>query len=150
MLTRGSNGNWSEKDYPTGVDSDSVTAADMNGDGRLDLVVANGFSSSISILLNQGTSASSLFAPAFRYTPGPSLPIYVGVADLNEDGRPDIFYSDQSKWLYALLNTGGGRLLAASLVDIQLLPIGMAVSDLNHDGIPDLAFDRRGELRAGH
>jgi Bacterial Ig-like domain (group 3)/FG-GAP-like repeat len=140
VLTRGFNGSWSEKDYPTGIDSDSVTAADMNGDGRLDLVLANGFSGSISILLNQGTSASSLFAPALRYTPGPSFPIYVGVADLNEDGRPDIFYSDESKWLYALMNTGGGKLLAASLIDIQLLPIAMSVSDLNHDGIPDLAL----------
>ena len=32
-----------------------LDAADMNGDGKLDLVVASGFSNSVSVLLNQGS-----------------------------------------------------------------------------------------------
>jgi hypothetical protein len=139
VLSQGSNGNWAEADYPTGTDPESVVAADMNGDGRLDLVVANAFSSSISILLNKGGSASSSFSPAIRYTPGPSFIDNVSVKDLNHDGKPDIVFRPNGA-LNVLLNQGDARFLSGSLVDVGLLPQALAVSDLNHDGIPDLAL----------
>jgi hypothetical protein len=139
VLSQGSNGNWAEADYPTGTDPESVVAADMNGDGRLDLVVANAFSSSISILLNKGGSASSSFSPAIRYTPGPSFIDNVSVKDLNHDGKPDIVFLPNGA-LNVLLNQGDARFLSGSLVDVGLLPQALAVSDLNHDGIPDLAL----------
>ncbi len=41
-------------DYPTGKDQSSVILGDVNGDGRLDLAVANGTSHTVSVLMNTG------------------------------------------------------------------------------------------------
>lgn len=38
--------------FPTGAEPFSVAVGDVNGDGKLDLVVANGGSNSVSVLVN--------------------------------------------------------------------------------------------------
>ncbi len=51
LLTNG-NGTFAPKvDYPAGYGPSSVTAADLNGDGRIDLAVANYNSNTVSALL---------------------------------------------------------------------------------------------------
>ena len=64
----------------------SIALADMNGDGHLDIVVADQYTNNAIVLLNQGNGA---FAPGDHYPIG-FEPIGIVPADMNGDGRPDI------------------------------------------------------------
>ena len=74
----------------TGTNPVGITVADVNDDGRADLVVADKGSNQVSILLNQGD---------FNFSQGPRLrvglgPIATTVADYTEDGKPDILVTN--------------------------------------------------------
>ncbi len=71
-----------------------LVVRDLNGDGRLDVVVANGGSSTVNILW--GLSGGTLSA-AVNYAVGNS-PYSVDVGDLNGDGRLDIVTSNYNNW----------------------------------------------------
>jgi FG-GAP-like repeat len=49
--------------YPTGINPGGLAAADLNGDGRPDLVIANLGSNSLTILLNDGMGGFTAAAP---------------------------------------------------------------------------------------
>jgi hypothetical protein len=74
------------KSFATGTHPISVAVADANGDGRPDLVVANGPSDTVSVLLG---NANGTFKAAKNFAVG-SNPRSVAVADVNGDGRPDL------------------------------------------------------------
>jgi hypothetical protein len=64
----------------------SVAAADLNGDGKPDLAVANFQANTVSVLLNNGDGT---FAVGAGYPAGLG-PRSVVAADLNGDGKPDL------------------------------------------------------------
>jgi hypothetical protein len=61
----------------------------MNGDGVLDLSVANLADNTVSLLLGKGNGS---FLPQAK-TPTASQPYSLIAADLNNDGRPDLAIS---------------------------------------------------------
>ncbi len=69
--------------YPVGFNPVSVAVADVNGDGRLDLITAN---NNVSVLLGKGDGT---FQAEQRFAVG-SVPFSVAVADVNGDGRLDL------------------------------------------------------------
>ena len=69
----------------TGPSPSCVVAADVDGDNRLDLVVANAGSGDVSLLHSDGLGGFV----AFRAAVG-AAPAWVTVADLDHDGHPDI------------------------------------------------------------
>ena len=91
-----------------GTNPAGITVADVNGDGRPDLVVANKGSNDVSILLNQSQGNS------FTFTPGPRLkagsgPVSTVVQDVTGDGIPDVLVSNsQSNNVMLLPGVGGG------------------------------------------
>jgi hypothetical protein len=50
LLNQGNGTFGSELDFPVGLNPNSVTAGDWNGDGRMDLAVGNAGSGTVSIL----------------------------------------------------------------------------------------------------
>ncbi len=64
----------------------SVTTADVNGDGRQDLLVAN---LSSDTCRSDWAAANGTFASAVDIVTG-SMPYVVTTADVNGDGRQDI------------------------------------------------------------
>jgi hypothetical protein len=136
--------------FPTGTGPSEAVLADVNGDGKLDIVVSHVGPDTVSVLLNNGDGtfqAPRDFAVGPFVRGGPStlsgLPNFrrdLAVADLNGDGFPDIVaVNHDSGDLSILLGRGDGTFAPERRVDATAAPFALAVGDLNHDGIPDLA-----------
>ena len=132
--------------FETGVVPISIAIGDLDGDGRLDLTVANRNSNNVSILLNTtapGDTTLSL-APKQDFSTGIN-PIFVQAADLNSDGRLDLSVANlNSNNVSVLLNTTDQGTATPSFAAKQDVTTGanprsVAVGDLNGDGRPDLA-----------
>ena len=135
----GSFGNWVA--YGTGADSwpNNVMAADVNNDGRLDLLTANTFNSTVGVLLGTGMGS---FGPVTTYSTGAlSSPFSLAVADMNGDGQLDVLTANAStNAVGVLLGTGTGSFGAAAAYDTGAgtRPYCLALADMNGDGRPDV------------
>lgn len=119
-----------------------IRPADLNGDGRLDLAMAQfGYDQGeISWLEHIGPSPWDFQRRVLLELSGA---INVEVADFNGDRIPDIaaLLSQQWEEVYVFLGTGGGaftphRIWGSTNEDYG--SSGMSVADLNRDGRPDL------------
>jgi hypothetical protein len=97
------------KGFSVGTDPVSVTVADVNGNGRPDLVVANNGSNDVSLLINTPTPGGG-----FTFTPGPRLqggqgPTSTAVTNVPGNSFPDILVSDgNSNQVTLLPGVGNG------------------------------------------
>ena len=74
--------------YPVGASPQAVVTGDFNGDGRLDLAVANSASNTVSILRG---NANGTFQAAQNFATG-AVPRSLAVGDFNKDGKLDLAY----------------------------------------------------------
>src|SRR5439155_11609832 len=106
--------------YGSGIEPVSVAMGDFNGDGKLDLAVANypswdnsklGFTNGIvSVLLGKGDGS---FRAAVNYSAG-ITPFSIAVSDFNGDGKPDLAVANFiSGDVSVLLGKGDGTFQAA-------------------------------------
>src|SRR5262249_4517674 len=128
--------------YPTGsVLPSSVAIGDLNGDGRLDLAVANYGSpisfvpaGTISVFLAAGNAA----CPAPTHAPtgtGQPRAQSVAIGDLNGDGRLDLAVANGGHSISVLLGQAGGGFLTLTPRALSSLnnPSSVALGDLNGD-----------------
>src|SRR6185369_2682810 len=72
--------------FTVGTGPVSVAVGDFNGDGKLDLAVANQTTNNVSVLLGNGAGS---FGAATNFAVG-TLPTPVAVGDFNGDGKLDL------------------------------------------------------------
>jgi hypothetical protein len=100
------------KRFSTGIFPVAVTAADVNGDGHVDVITANNGSNTVSVLLGKGNGT---FAAAQNFAVGKN-PTAVAVADVSGDGHPDLVVANAgSNSVSVLLGNGNGTFQARPL-----------------------------------
>ncbi len=131
--------------FATGSDPISVKVADINGDGKPDLVIANDGSNSLSVLLNTTTPGSSTFTFAAQQVfPMGVGPTSVSIADVNGDGKPDVIVTNlDDNNISLLLNTTAPGAATPTFAARQNFATGQApnaaaIADINGDGKPDV------------
>ncbi|MEO6150286.1 MAG: FG-GAP-like repeat-containing protein [Mucilaginibacter sp.] len=125
----------------------ATVAADIDGNGKPDLVVLNGTGNSLIIYRNigaKGKLAAASFAAGVTFATGTN-PSSVIVKDLNNDGKADIAVANAgSNTVSVFINKAvSGNITAASLaakVDFTVgtNPVKIASADIDGDGHADL------------
>lgn len=126
---------------PTGI-----AAGDFNGDGDIDLAVAQSGSNSILILYG-GSSGSFVEG---KTIPEGRIPERLAVGDFNRDGLADLVITNRGSGDVAvLLNDGMQGFRESFRWNSSGRSRWITVADLNHDGIPDLAVACSGASKIG-
>ncbi len=144
---------------PVGSSPFSIVAGDFNGDGRLDLAVADSSYNSVtntdvgevSVLLGNGDGT---FQPAVQYAVGMNPgPIVAG--DFTGDGRLDlavatssydsVTYTDVGE-VSVLLGNGDGTFQPAVQYAVGINPLSIVAGDFTGDGKLDLAVACQGDV----
>jgi hypothetical protein len=114
---------------------DSVAVADLNGDRKLDLAVANRGGDNVSVFLGNGDGTFKAQVP-YATNRGPQS---VAVADLDGDGNIDIsVVTPPSPDVSVLLGNGDGTFQPQVFFAFSNGTSSMAIADVNRDGRPDV------------
>ncbi len=134
-------------DFTTGTSPQALAVGDLDGDGKLDLVVANNGSNTISVFLNTSTIGAlntSSFSTKQDFTTS-TQPISIKIGDLDKDGKPDLVVANRgSNTISVFRNTFTiGVINSSSLTAKQDFttgssPISVVIGDLNRDSKPDI------------
>jgi hypothetical protein len=114
----------------------SVAAGDLNGDGKLDLVITKSGSNNVTVLLGTGDGH---FAAGGDYAAG-NQPGSVQIGDLNGDGRLDVVVSNRATGaVNVLLGNGDGTLGKSTEYTSVTDAVSVAIGNFNGNGKIDLA-----------
>jgi hypothetical protein len=141
--------------YPIGVNPSSIAVADVNGDGKLDIVVANGGDPKISefgdvgILMGIGNGT---FRKAIHVNVGSIFPAKLVVADFDGDGKPDLALVTikPTPVLRIFLSDGNGTFRNVARYTVAGYFASFLAADFNQDGKKDLAILNGGPCRTCH
>ncbi len=122
--------------FPVGNGPFHVATGDLNGDGHVDAVTANGTSDDISVLLGNGDGT---FQAAQSYSVGAN-PSFVKLGLFNGDGVLDVAVANfQGDSVSVFTGNGDGTFQITDTVAAGDAPWTVETGDFNGDGVTDLA-----------
>ena len=137
----------SKVDYTTGTSSApspfGLALADIDGDGKLDMLVTNYVDNSVSVFRNKassGTISSSSFDAKVEFSTG-STPSDIAIADLDLDGKVDMVvsnFADNTISVYRNISSSGS--ISSSSFDSRVSfstntnPYSISLADVDGDG----------------
>ena len=147
ILLGNGNGTFTAAASPaTGAAPEYIATGDFNGDGKLDLAVANLIGGTVTILLGNGDGT---FTPAngspVTVTTGGTSAGFMATGDFNGDGRLDLLVTPFG----VLLGSGDGTFTLTPAVGL-LTSSGLAAGDFNGDSLTDLANDSTALMGSTH
>jgi hypothetical protein len=131
-----------------GADSPAIVATDLDGDARVDLVIAHSMACYVapcvttelmSVLMGNGDGT---FQPARLVQVGRGM-AKIAVGDFNRDGIKDLAIAGDSSRLYRLYGVGDGTFVQQPTITLTADTFGVTgtdvdVADFNSDAIQDL------------
>ncbi|MFZ6002780.1 MAG: FG-GAP-like repeat-containing protein [Actinomycetota bacterium] len=138
--------------YGAGQLPSSIALADLNGDGRLDMVTTDFLSTldldnpdppGVSVRLGNGAGG---FGSATDYLASIAYPTSVALADLNSDGKVDLAFvnAELDGGGAVRLGDGAGGFGAEIPFDTGSNPRSVAGGDVTRDGLADLVVTNSG------
>lgn len=114
----------------------TISPADFNGDGFIDLLVPNRDGGQSYVYLNDGRAN---FPKRIPFGPPDATIRVAAAADLTGTGRVDIVAIDEKRGTFIFFNRPDGTFSpAVPLGRVHATPYALAVSDLNRDGKVDV------------
>lgn len=135
LLGDGSGAFTASKPLTAGSFPADVQAADLDGDGKLDLAVVNWDSHDVSLFFGNG-DGTFRSVPRLPYDGPPAYSI--ALAKLHHDALPDIVVGDVIGRVHVLHNDGGGHFSPQRLLGAGAGLRCVIVADVNGDGLPDI------------
>ena len=129
--------------YATGRRPTGLDVADFNGDERLDLVVANADSDSVSFL--RGTGDGS-FQRLWQDVTVRTNPRAVAAGDLDKDGHVDVVTADEANRVSVLYGMGNGEFRRPQNIRLNGVHESIALADMNGDDRLDILVTTNGTL----
>lgn len=126
-------------DFAAGVRPAGIAVGDLDGDGKLDMAVANRTSNTILVYRNLSTPGVIDFSAPVELITGPT-PEDISIADVNANGKPEIIVESNTLLsIYANLSTVGALSFAARYDQMFTNNLfRLTMGDLNLDGKPEI------------
>ncbi len=120
-------------DQSTRVDRD-LAVADLDGDGRLDVVVTDPSAAQMIVFRQQGTAGLDL---------GETFPGYVGAehvraADLDGDKKAEVYVLSEKEGIVGVSTFDENRLTFPKSLPLGADPLALEIADVNGDGTQEL------------
>ncbi|MEO9806439.1 MAG: FG-GAP-like repeat-containing protein [Reichenbachiella sp.] len=121
----------------------AIAAADLNADGKVDMVVLDPVDDKVIYLENTSSPSSVNFSSELSLTTG-AKPVSVAIADIDGDGLSDIITANADDRSVSILRntTSGGVLSFETKVDVSVNSTSsthvVLIGDIDGDGLPDV------------
>ncbi|MFA6468910.1 MAG: LamG-like jellyroll fold domain-containing protein [Bacteroidota bacterium] len=115
--------------------------ADIDNDGKPDLVTGNESSNGMNVVRNTSTSGSFSFATPLNFSTSPYSGLDVAVGDIDGDGKLDVLSAQVNGDRFSIFrntSTSGSVSMAARMDYTLTAAHGSAIGDLDGDGKPEV------------
>lgn len=132
FLGDGAGGFTSKTLFPAGISPSGIVAGDFDGDGNLDLVVANRLVNTVSLLLGDGNGSFGVPIPFSVGSDAFHGPVALAAGNFNADSYLDLAVTNRDSGTISLfMNNGNGGFIAPTRFAVELEPQSIETADFN-------------------